>query len=436
MPSPRLVELPVPVAQRAGLVDQRHGQLAQVDRAAAGRSRAAGSWPAGSGRRRAGSSGPPRRPAARGCAPRRRGRRRRSARGGRAARSTASAARARRRRGTGAASRTPSSSRSSISLNVRVSAVMSSLPRLGDAARRSVVVMSLAVSRTVRSGARSRPDCSAASSVMMPSESTATIAYVRSVLLELGVLVVEEVDDHQRPVGGLAAHGNRGDPDLAVRRVVDLDACRPRPAATRRRPGTRGPRGSPRRTGWGCGCAAGRPRSATSISSSSGTLRARKSAPVAARRRSAPGLGVHALALEQAELVDLLVDLLADARLDARGLEVVDEHAGPGHGDQGEQRDDDGEPGPDGDLGEASRRGSSTIRSSPPAGVVIGQPPSSPSGSGSSSPVLPSSSPTRVGEGLTTRTSPSSSPPSSSPSSLPSSSRGRPPARVPATAWA
>ena len=56
-----------------------------------------------------------------------------------------------------------SSSRSSIPLTVRVSAVMSSLPDTGSRRDRSVSsVISSAVSRSVRSGASNRPDCHAA----------------------------------------------------------------------------------------------------------------------------------------------------------------------------------------------------------------------------------------------------------------------------------
>ena len=68
------------------------------------------------------------------------------------------------------------SSRSSISLKVRVSAVMSSLPVSGSRRDRSVALISRAVSLRVRSGASSRPDCQAAIAVIATSESSETIA--------------------------------------------------------------------------------------------------------------------------------------------------------------------------------------------------------------------------------------------------------------------
>ena len=58
-------------------------------------------------------------------------------------------------------------------LIVRVSAVMSSLPRSGMRRERSVVVISRAVLSRVRSGARRRPDWKAAMVVISPSESSA-----------------------------------------------------------------------------------------------------------------------------------------------------------------------------------------------------------------------------------------------------------------------
>ena len=57
------------------------------------------------------------------------------------------------------ARRTPASSRASMPLKVRVSAVMSSFPVSGSRRARSVSLISSAVSRSVRSGASRRPDC-------------------------------------------------------------------------------------------------------------------------------------------------------------------------------------------------------------------------------------------------------------------------------------
>src|SRR6478735_1773657 len=68
------------------------------------------------------------------------------------------------------------SSRSSIPLKVRVSAVMSSLPVTGRRRERSVSVISSAVSRRVRRGARSRPDWNAAKPVISSRASAETIA--------------------------------------------------------------------------------------------------------------------------------------------------------------------------------------------------------------------------------------------------------------------
>ncbi len=63
-----------------------------------------------------------------------------------------------------------------MSLNVRVSAVMSSLPVSGSRRDRSVPVISRAVSLSERSGASSRPDCQAATAVIAPRESSETMA--------------------------------------------------------------------------------------------------------------------------------------------------------------------------------------------------------------------------------------------------------------------
>ena len=60
-------------------------------------------------------------------------------------------------------------------LTVRVSAVMSSLPVSGMRRERSVSPISSAVSRSTRSGARSRPDCQAASATTSSQERADTI---------------------------------------------------------------------------------------------------------------------------------------------------------------------------------------------------------------------------------------------------------------------
>ena len=68
------------------------------------------------------------------------------------------------------------SSRSSMPLTVRVSAVMSSLPVSGIRRDRSVSPISSAALRSVRNGASRRPDCQAARPVTSPRESAETIA--------------------------------------------------------------------------------------------------------------------------------------------------------------------------------------------------------------------------------------------------------------------
>ena len=172
--------------------------VVEVDRARGRGSRGGGSWRAGSGRPRAATSGRPRRAAARGSRRRSSGRRRRAARGGRAARSAGSCS------SWPASSRNwrwpakPASSRSSIALMVRVSAVMSSLPCSGMRRDRSVVVMSRAVSSRVRSGASSRPDWKRGDGGDQAERQQRDERVGLQRAVELVVLVGEEVDDDQR----------------------------------------------------------------------------------------------------------------------------------------------------------------------------------------------------------------------------------------------
>ena len=207
--------------------------------------------------------------------------------------------------------------------------------------------------------------------------------------VELGVLVEQEVDDDESALDAFGARSlNRhaGHPDVAVRRVVEHDR-----AAGPEHPGHRLPVG--RQLEELVAVAVAR-RQVTLLLNPARVGRALQPGPgvpdehlivvrdvarqedleqhirVADRPQR---LGVHGVvALELAELRDLLIDLMGDAGIDAVGLQDIDDDAGAGHGQCCQQHDAGGDPGPDGDIaapaGPGSRRGLSGRLSRRPRG--------------------------------------------------------------------
>ena len=282
--------------------------------------------------------------------------RRRAARGGRAARSAGSSARGRRRRGTAAARRTRASSRASMPLTVRVSAVMSSLPVSGSRRDRSVSLISSAVvaqraqRREQAAGLprgeagdrdqgqqrrRSRRSASCRTGRRRSSSRKVTTTTSAPVV----VAVADRLDGDQQA-------------SVAVGRIRSVPPAVH--AGARQRPRTPGPRARRVAGRW---AGTSRPASShqpTSSSSSSGTLRLEEDAHHR-RRRSANGRPVsgsmprrsRSVANSSSSWSHLAGCVARSIRV---GLDRVDDQAGPGQRERHQEGDGRRDPGTHGDA--------------------------------------------------------------------------------------